>query len=361
MSTFAVVVSDIKEIKTHSNADKLELGKIEGSEYQFVVGKGEFKPGDKVVYFPIDSILPKELSDYFNVTNFLSGKDKNRIKTVKLRGEISQGLVLPYLRVMAYLNEKNNGMGFDPKQVDFTETLGVTKYEPPAILERGGNLVRLPEFVPVYDIEGCDNYPEVVEYLMDKKIWVSEKMEGMNFSIAIDLEGKIYVNQRNYSIEEIENGSHTFWKYSRERGLIDLLQHLQKNDFPNSLITLRGEFLGGKIQANFYDLKDFEVKLFDLEVNRKPLNVEDFINILNKYGKINSMVPILAFNVTLREFLNGKSVQEASNGQSVFNPNKIREGIVIKPMIEERVDIGKFKGRLFIKQRSPLYLAKTDF
>lgn len=70
-------------------------------------------------------------------------------------------------------------------------------------------------------------------------------------------------------------------------------------------------------------------------------------------------VPVLAKGVTLREWLNGRGIQEASNGMSLLNPNVRREGIVIKPMTEEYVDFGDgHRQRLIIKQRSPLYLAK---
>jgi len=360
MALFEVVKTKIKEIKEHSNADKLELGSIEANTYQFVVGKGEMKAGDEVIYFPIDSLLPDELSEFLNVKNFLSGKDKNRIKTVKLRGEISQGLVIPMEKIWEYINAHPKGDNNKEMICDYTEILGVVKYEPPVYLSKTGRLLPLPDLVSKYDIEGCDNFPDVLAYLMDKPVWISEKAEGTNYSITIDKDDKIFVNQRNHTIEELEGEIHSFWEASRKLGLIDAIKKIKAEKYPDKTITLRGELVGPGIQSNYYLLKDHEVKLFDLELDGSPINPEGFIMVCEQYGLGNMVVPTLSIGKTLKEVLGDVDIKEYSNGKSVINSDKIREGVVIKPLEEEKVSIGKFIGRLFIKQRSPEYLAKTD-
>jgi RNA ligase (TIGR02306 family) len=359
MSYFAVEKKKIGWTGVHTNADKLSLAKVEGIEYQFVTGKDEFKVGDDVVYFPIDSVLPKDLIDHLNIANFLTGKNHDRVKTVKLRGEYSQGLCVNFKKIDEFLQiQGTNNMSI--ANGDYTAILGVTKYEPPPIMEKSGNLVRLPDFVSVYDIEGCDNFPDVVAYLMDKKVWVSEKMEGTNFSVSYNMvDNKVYVNQRHHSIKPIDAGEHTFWRVAKEKGLIDLVKEVF-GKYKGVTATLRGELIGSKIQGDYYDLKGFDIKLYEAEINGDPIDAEAFLRIMKDLGREADVVPTLAVNVTLAEFLNGKTVREASDGKSLFKPDKLREGIVIKPMKEERVEIGKFKGRLFIKQRSPEYLSKTE-
>lgn len=356
MALFEVVKTKIKKIKEHTNADKLELGQIEANSYQFVVGKGEFKPGDDVIYFPIDSLLPDELSEFLNIKNFLSGKNKNRIKTVKLRGEISQGLVVPFEKIKKYLDEKN--YEYDPNQIDYTDSLGIVKYEPPIVLSKAGRLLPLPEFISKYDIEGCDNFPNVLEYLMDKTVMISEKVEGTNYSITIDQENNIYVNQRNYTIEEIEDKSHCFWDVSRNLNLIETIKKIKKEKFPDAVITLRGELIGPSIQGNYYGLKDLDVRFFDIDLDNRAMNADDFLLVCKQYGL--NVVPIIEKDKTLKEILNNIDIRTYSNGKSILNAQKIREGIVIKPIEEEKVKVGKFIGRLILKQRSPEYLAKTE-
>src|SRR5437016_3565087 len=89
MSSLIVPIALIEKITAHSNADSLELAQVLG--WQLVVRKGEYQVGDQVVYFPIDTMLPLELSERFGVTKYLS---KGRIKCAKLRGEPSFGLAI---------------------------------------------------------------------------------------------------------------------------------------------------------------------------------------------------------------------------------------------------------------------------
>jgi RNA ligase (TIGR02306 family) len=338
MSYFAVEKKKIAEINPIEGADRIEAGKLEGCEYQFVIGKGEFKVGDEVIYFPIDSLLPKELADYLNVSSFLAGADKNRVKTRKLKGCYSQGLVVPVSKINQFLQIK--GINVDDTTTDYTNILQVIKYEVPEIMVQSGRLVGLPEFVGVYDIEGCDNFPDVVNYLMDKKVMITEKVEGSNWGVSISAEGEVGVNQHNFAIKEIEDKKHTFWEVARTQGLIELVKTIKEKHYPTSSVIIRGEMLGGSIQKNIYNFKSHKVLIYDIKVDYKYLDADVFVNLMHMYEQKDYLVPILAKDITLREWLNGKTVQEASNGQSLILPSILREGIVIKPMVEEYVVIG---------------------
>jgi|19_taG_2_1085344.scaffolds.fasta_scaffold00092_44 RNA ligase (TIGR02306 family) len=353
MAFFGVTKEKIGEVVNHPNADRLDIAKLEGMNFQFIVGRDQYKVGDDVVYFPIDSLIPPNVLARLGLVDRLAGKEKNRVKTVRLRGSISQGIVSDH--------DTLAGMSsIDKTDEQITNLLGVTKYEPPVVPTTSGNLVKLPMGLSAYDIEGADRYTEAAELLMDQKVAISEKVEGMNFSAGYCAQtGKTFVNQRNYSIEEIEGKEHMFWRLVRESGLLD---YIEKFALSNINIIIYGEFVGPGVQGNIYKLDKHRVYLFDVKINDNwqcPIGFTREVSKMAESAKVGTtleIVPLLAIDVTLREWLDGKTIQEASDGRSMIHDTK-REGIVIKPMLEQRND--ELGGRLILKQRSPLYLANS--
>jgi RNA ligase (TIGR02306 family) len=347
MSTFKVTVEKISEVKNHSNADRLDIAKVSGMDFQFVVGRDEYKVGDLCIYFPLDSLLPEKITTALNLSGKLAGKDMNRIKTVKLRGEISQGIAA---------NPKTLNMSFTDNDIgkDLTAEFGVEKYDPEPVACYAGNLVPLPDGLGVYDIEGADRFQDVLEILLPQRVSISEKIEGQNFSTTVYNDGREFVNQRNYSIQEIEGQEHDLWKIARKLNFLEISKELCKK-LNTSCDSLRGEYAGPGIQKNICKFKQNEVFLFDIKTDKGYLEPDTFLNICKEYNF--KTVPILAHNVILSDWLiEKKTIKEASNGKSVL-ADVLREGIVIKPMVEQYND--KI-GRLIIKQRSPNYLAKYD-
>src|SRR4051812_18577876 len=154
MSTLKVEVVLIDEILPHPNADRLELARIAG--WNCVVRKGEYSAEDKVVYIPVDAILPVELEGKLFPLESKIKLEKSRVRTIKLRGAISQGIVatLPEL-----------GLCDQAVGTDVSEVLGITKYEPPVASTPGllrrkmlspkkGN----PAFRKYTDIENFKHY-----------------------------------------------------------------------------------------------------------------------------------------------------------------------------------------------------------
>ena len=349
MAFFAATIEQIDKVWKHPDADRLDLGSVEGLAFQFCVGKDQYKPGDTVVYIPIDSELPETLIDSLGVRNLLSGIDQNRVKTVQLRGQISQGLVCKPESVLP------EGMPVPPLKTDITALLGITKYEPPVISIPGGLLIPIPDGLGVYDIEGADRFRQVVDLLMDRPCYITEKVEGYNTALVRLLSGEIVTCQREYVIQmEDESVHNPYEKAFTLCGLRDTLINLSQ-DKENTLVALRGEALGPGICRNIYGLKDLTVRLFDIKIRERYLSPDEFEALVPS----NLRVPVIAKGVTLREWLDGRDIRDASDGMSLLNPNTRREGIVIKPMVEELVDFGDgHLQRLIIKQRSPLYLAK---
>lgn len=369
MSKFSVDIRRIEKVWDHPNADRLSLAKVEGLGFQFVTGKDLYKVGDYVVYFPLDSVLPPHLLRAFGLEGKLSGKEKNRISTVKLRGEISQGFVAPVAEVEPLCQFEGNANDLhmyirDEVEADDAEalshynlapSLGVTKYEQPPIPCHAGNLVRLPEGVSVYDIEGAERYPHIMDLLMDQRVWITEKVEGQNYGVT-SREGEIIVNQRKAAIEPVDGKEHSLWAATRKQGLDELVENLRVH-LGATQVTLRGEYFGPGVQKNVYKLTETGVRLFDVLADGRYLTWNE-IREFDETVLSTMWAPLIAHNIVLRDWLGKRTIVEASGGPSLLNPITLREGIVIKPL-EEQTD--PEIGRVIIKQRDPVYLAKHGF
>lgn len=363
MSTFKVEVKRLSRVWEHPNADTLELASVDGMSFQFVVRKDSYRENDVVVYFPVDSMLPDDVIEVCGLTGRLSGSKKNRLKTVKLRGQISQGFVIGVNELLGFLSDDIKvKLLAGQVDVDVTEELGVGKYDPPVIPCRSGTLTTLPPDVGVYDIEGADRYPEAVEEMLDEKVWVSEKLEGTNWSLTVTKDD-VFVSTRRHSIIEREDADNDYWSAARRQGFIGIARAIRA-EYELDQLTLRGELVGPGWQGNIYKLEEQRVFLFDVlfhisEGYKYYASPSQLMSLSVQYGFKDMLVPTLHKNEILRDVLNGQTVQEFSNGTSLLNKTR-REGIVIKPFLKtKRSEV--LSGRLIIKQRSPEYLAKSDY
>lgn len=412
MSDFAVRIERIKAIYPHSNADRLEIGELEGIGYRFCIPKGEYSIGELVVYFPIDSLLPDNLiSILFPDGSMLAGKDKNRVKTIKLRGEISQGLIVKldildkyenFGIIRNYKDLDNEHLMWHHKSwlefgkdclvsnkyelqlgFDLTNLLGVTKYEPSPETNSGGNKGNLPFNLHHYDIENAERYAHFVERLMDEPVYISEKLEGQQTNLVMYKDGSIKIASRNFEreLDKSNNWGHG-WLNS---GIIEKLNEIygyfifEYAGEEIESVALRGELVGTDIQGNIYKFPDRKIFLFEIEINGIPIDAKEFLVICDEY-ELPSIPELNKYNQTLEQFLRGKSLAEVSNSPTTlyyyypeYVPMKqLREGIVIKPMQEiyynakskeffykHDLEIEEIKNlqRVVVKQRSPLYLA----
>ena len=343
MSFFAVEKRKISKVWPHPGADRLDLAQVEGLAFQFVCQRGTQVEGGEVIFFPIDSVLPQPLIEFFGIGNMLSGKDHNRIRTVKLRGEFGQGFVSAIDRVKEYLK-------VDELPEDLTTALGVTKYEPPEVMVNNAKLIPLD--MSVYDIEGCDRFQHVVDYLMDKDVVITEKVEGMNIHVTLKSDGEVKYGQRNYYILSNDPEHPHSFETAGKKVFLPLANAICGFHKSALNVRIRGEFLGESSQGNYYGFKGHRPMVFEIDIEGKPVDAIDLLDMVETFNI--DFVPVL-FKGKLRDFLNGKTVQEASTGQSQL-VNKLREGIVIRPFREEFM---QGFGRVIIKQRSAAYLDKT--
>jgi len=358
MAFFGTTVETVAKVTPHPNADRLDIISLMGLDFQFVTVKNKLAEGDKVGYFPLDAILPAALLKAIGLEGKLAGANKDRVKTIKLRGAISQGVVATFEEIKPLLPAELFARLQEATAEELTAALGVTKYDPEPNIIQNGNLQPLPAGTSIYDIEGADRYPEVLDLLLDQEVQITEKVEGSNFSCTISPDGRIFVNMRRNTIIPLETGGeHHFWATARKVGLIDNMKAIQSTiwdspKFKGLNVSVYGEMLGPKTQGNIYQLKDFEIRFFDIKTDQGFLPVDEMLNVFSAFG-LNS-APEVAYGVTLRKWLAGRTLKEASNGKSLLLPSILREGIVIKPFTEQTWS----QGRLIIKQRSPEYLAK---
>lgn len=351
MSTFAVTVETIASTEPIAGADRIEIARLAGMDFQFVIGKGAYQPGDRVLYFPVDALLPAPLIERLGLGGKLAGRDRNRVKTVVLRGQISQGVVAGLDLLPEGLSD-----GVDPGTL--TEALGVTKWEPPDVFTQGAVLRPLPDGQSRYDIESADRFVEVAALLMDQPVFITEKLEGSNFWVRASPDGRVSVGQRGFTIEPKEDeGEHSFHAIARAQRIGELA--LAEAARRERTVLVYGEALGPGIQGNLYKLPRHTVRLFDIRVGHEWLGAAEFLaTVAEFFGDHALVVPVLQApdGTTLRQWLGDRSVKAASDGRSALAATA-REGIVIKPVLESRhPDLG----RLVLKQRSPQYLAKTE-
>ncbi|HEU4407813.1 MAG TPA: RNA ligase (ATP) [Polyangiaceae bacterium] len=350
VSIFAVTVEQLREVWPHPNADRLELGRLGSMSYQFVLAKGAYKAGDRVVYFPIDSVLPAPLVERLGLSGKLAGASKDRVKTVRLRGEISQGVV-------ASLDVLPPGGAEPALGEDVTARLGVTKYEPPPVTTEGGELVPLPPLVSVYDIEGCERFQALLEsYLLDAPVAITEKLEGSHFAASVGASGEVSVCQRRFRIRPVDGVEHTWHALARASGVLAALPAIARELGGPSTVTLRGEIIGPGVQGNHYRLPARRLVAFEIEADGAAVDAPTFFALCERFGLEHA--PALARGATLREWLGGRTIAAASDGPSALNPAVAREGVVVRPWREVR---DPSFGRVILKQRSPAYLAQSDY
>ncbi|MCA9692955.1 MAG: RNA ligase (ATP), partial [Myxococcales bacterium] len=168
MATFKVQTVRVL-IEEHPNADALELARV--GDYRSVVRKGQFKSGDLVAYIPEQAIVPAPLLEELGLTGRLAGKDKDRVKAIRLRGVLSQGLCYPARETWS-------------EGQDVGEELGLSKYEPPVPTHMAGNVYGAgPERCVRYDIENFQRYPEVL--VAGEEVVFTEKIHGTWCQIGV--------------------------------------------------------------------------------------------------------------------------------------------------------------------------------
>ncbi len=307
-------IRTITNIQPIPDADSIEVVSIGG--WKVVTKKGEYQVGDMCIYCEIDSFLPilpqyefLRKSSYKKMTD---GTEGFRLKTIKLRGQVSQGLVLP-VSILPEGRELFEGM-------DVTGVLSITKYEPPIPASLSGQVKGMfPSFLQKTDEERVQNLSDVYPFNKSLRFYVTEKLDGSSATFYFK-DGVFGVCSRNLELKETPDN--TFWKVARQLKLEEILGTLNEN------ICLQGELIGEGIQGNPYKIKGQTVKFFNafnIDEYRR-LSFTEFSNLMNKF-KLDT-VPVLDENFNLPETID--ELLLFAEGKSLLNTNTEREGLVIR-------------------------------
>ena len=335
MSSLIVPVTTIEALHPHNNADSLELAQVLG--WQLVVRKGEYQVGEKIVYFPIDTILPLDVSERFGVTRYLS---KQRIRCAKLRGEPSFGL--------AVRPDQDWPLG-----ENVAEFYGARKYEPPVRVTAGDAEVAHPLFVAYTEIENMRNFPDI--FSTGESVIVSEKIHGTQVRLGC-IEGELMAGSKQVRRKrpaEDQFTSSTYWfPFSLETVRV-LIEDFAKK---HRQVILFGEIYGSKIQSfhyGFHGILGF--RAFDLLLDGHYMDWPDFLQVCAQHGV--EYVPALA---TISFDLNEMKRYSEGKTRLMAEDAHIREGVVVRP-VHERHD--PRVGRVILKYVSDSYLfgEKSDY
>ena len=313
----------ISSIEPIPNADAIELARVDG--WQVVVKKGEYHPNDLAIYCEIDSWIPYELAPFLSKgkePREFKGIQGERLRTIKLRGALSQGLLLPLDkdfespvvgRCDGYFRYVEEGDSVD----DF---YGIIKYEKelPANL-RGKAKGNFPDFIPRTDQNRIQNVWPIFKDALDT-FEVSEKLDGSSITIY-HKDGLVGVCSRNLDLKD--EGENTFWSAAKAMLVPDKLITFNRN------IALQGELIGPGIQGNPYSLGAHQIRFFDIWDIDKQEYMSSHMRLLTlaQLGYSMCEAPILGyFNLpkTLEELL------VAAESPSILNPIAEREGLVYK-------------------------------
>jgi RNA ligase (TIGR02306 family) len=312
------VIADIRPIE---GADAIEVARI--NNWDVVVAKNVgHKVGDHVVYCEIDSFLPvREEFEFLRKSSFKRMGDQEgfRLKTIRLRGQVSQGLILP----MSVFGD----FGWTAYEgLDVTEKLGIVKYEPPIPAELAGKVRgNFPGFLRKTDEERVQNltkdYAKWVEEGLD--FYVTEKLDGS--SATFYLNGDVFgVCSRNLDLEETEGN--TFWKVARELKLEEKLRENGRN------LAIQGELIGEGIQGNPYKIKGHTVRFFNaFDIDSQTYYGLPMFLALFEYQFKLEIVPMLT-NLTMKLPQTIDECLAFADGKSALNDRFDREGVVFRTM-----------------------------
>jgi RNA ligase (TIGR02306 family) len=257
-------VRRIDEIKPIEGADAIECAVIGG--WEVVVKKEEFQDGDLCVYFEIDSFVPNTLAPFLTKPgrlprNYL-GVDGERLKTIRLRGQLSQGLILPLDCIPSEPGDEGLPEDNYEEDQDVTEVLGVLKWEqniPGALtgVARGN----FPAFIRKTDQERIQNLSRNLEKWCEQKaeFEMTEKLDGSSMTVYYH-EDRFGVCSRNWDLEETADNA--FWQAARTYDLEKKLKEMC--EAYGSSLALQGELIGPGIQKNPYGLNRIVFCMFDI-------------------------------------------------------------------------------------------------
>lgn len=313
-------IQRIWNIEPIEGADKIELASVLG--WKCVVNKGQFKKMDLAVYFEVDSFLPiREEFEFLRNSSYRNSQilgEGFKLHTMKFKGQISQGLLLP----TNIFNELSKDIKLGD---DVTKLLNIRKWEIEERVTTGGTIKGLlPPDIPHTDETRIQTEPKLIDEFKGIEYYISSKMDGSSHSIGVDDDG-IHVTGHNYEYKD--DDSSDFFVYAKKNNYINkILEFYRKNNL--QLLTIQGEFCGPGIQANPIKLFKPEWYVFTIRENGKRVGLKRMLDICNELDIKTVPIEEIAFDLPSK-YPTVESLLKRAEGN--YETGTMKEGIVIRP------------------------------
>ncbi|MEU3451380.1 RNA ligase (ATP) [Streptomyces thermolilacinus] len=351
MSTLRVT-AELLTVHEHPDADALELAQV--GLYRAVVAKGAYRTGDAAVYIPEQAVLPPSLVEELGLTGRLAGSAANRVKAVRLRGELSQGLVC---RPRALAGVDLVAAARD--RTDFAELLGITKWVPPVPTSMSGDVESAPDLLPWGDVENIQRYPDL--FAPGEPVVLTEKVHGTACLMTYHAEGdRVQVSSKGFGAKGLalrEDPRNVYWRAVRGHGVPEAAARLARR-FGATRVGVFGEVYGAGVQDLAYGADARADRLgyavFDVSVEVagqvRRLDAAELHGVLD--GEL-PLVPVLFIGpYDIATVMGLASGRETVSGRGLH----LREGVVIRPATERHSPV--VGGRAMAKAVSPAYLTR---
>ncbi len=301
-------VQRVLEKKSIAEADLIEAYRVNG--WWVVDKKDAHEVGDLVVYCEVDSWIPHTLAPFLTKPGHYPreylGVEGERLRTVKLKGQLSQGLLLP-------LVEDNSEEG-----QDFSEILGITKWEDTRYMANMDARGKFPDFIPKTDQERVQNLDRTLEKYFGQSFEVTVKRDGSSLTAFVNGE-ESGVCSRNVNLKETEDSA--FWAAANSLSLIPKILSTGRN------LALQGELMSQKIQGNYEKVQGIEWNCFDIY----DIDTQEYL-LPKERRELCKQLRIPHIKVVEEDFVlchNVDQLLEMAEGPGV-NPGVKREGLCFK-------------------------------
>ena len=356
MAEFESKIYEIK-VRDHPHADRLDIAMV--GDFRCVIGKNSMKTGELAAYIPEGAIVPDDILEEQGLTGRLAGSKRNRVKAVKLRKVLSQGLVYPVTGKRLADKDVHAGL-------DVTDDLGIVKYEPPIPSHMDGVTVPAHGYTLKYDIENLKKYPDALK--KGEPVVVTEKLHGTWACFGFSPEIGHIVTSKGLSakglifdLDSPKNDHNLYVQRFREHeeafsGVRDALR-IHKYEAAEQGVYVLGEIFGRGVQDLHYGQLCPAFRVFDIYVGQpgqgRYLSPYEMMTILADSLQEDLLffpVPVLYAGSYDRD-----EIESVTNGLTVLGGNNVREGVVLRPALERSDPI---MGRVILKNVSEAYLTR---
>jgi hypothetical protein len=369
-------IQRIESVGPIAGADAIERITVKG--WELVAKKGEFKEGDLCVFFEIDSLLPDA-----PIFEFMRSR-KFRVKTIKLRGQVSQGLALPIKEINDAFPKTNGFMsGLYTPGSDLTAEIGVTKWEPGGGVDNdpkqkkrswfrlffgrllygrnyvsGGSYDFPTHLVSKTDEERVQNVPGIATKHMGERCYVTEKVDGQSATYLLIESRFLWMKKLKYAVcsrnrmtlspEKVSKNFRGHIAAGKESKIEDVLRfHFQST---GEVVAIQGEVIGPDVQKNKYGRDGYSLRVFNVHsvTKGKPYNFDEMVVFCKKYDLLTVPINDSPMTLTLSPEMDVKFFIDMSKGKSKLADIQ-REGIVIRSTTRPNISFKAINPDFLIK------------